>query len=97
MKRKTNSLVYTNIGLAAKQHKRLKHLAVEESKDMASLVREAIDIYLDRRSKTKAPSYSDDFVYFKMGHQWLATEERPYRPQEWSQVDRDLYGDQPGK
>lgn len=95
MKKKPGPFVYTNIGLPPKQHKRLKHLAVEESRNMASLVREAIDLYLDRQGRKNAAKCEDDFVLHKLGRSWVAKEERPYRPELLSQVDRDLYGGSP--
>lgn len=46
-------------------------------------------------SKRKsAPAYRDDFI-FQMGKTWRMKPDRPYRPGDWSRVDRDLCGGSP--
>lgn len=92
MKRKPSRLVYTNLGFDPRQHRLLKHVAVEEGKDMAVLVREAVDAYLKVRRRAGELAYENDFALFKLGRSWSAEEERPYRPGDWGRVDRDLYG-----
>lgn len=86
-------MVYTNIGLEAGQHRLLKHLAVEERRGLAELVREAVASYLAMKRKP-APAYEDDFL-FQMGRTWRMNPDRPYRPGDWGQADRDLYGGSP--
>lgn len=90
MKRK-KPFVYTNIGFKPDQHRLLKHLAVEERKDLADLVRDAVDLLIDKKCGRKGIPYEQDFIS-QLGRKRSATVERPYRPEEWSQVDRDLYG-----
>ena len=94
MKKKT-ALVYTNVGFFPGQHKFLKHLAIEERKGLADLVRDAVDALIEKKRSRGAWSEKEDFVLHKLGRAWLAKEERPYRPEKWSEVDRDLYGRDP--
>lgn len=91
MKKKPGPVVYTNIALGAEQHRILKHLAVEEKRGLADLVREAVAGYLAARKKTAQARYEDDFLW-KIGRTWHAKVERPYKPEDWSEIDRVVYG-----
>ncbi len=95
MKAKRPRFVYTNIGLESQQHRLLRHLAVEERRDMASLVREAIDAYIGEKRSRGAIPHEEDFVLTTLGRKWVAEEERPYDPRRWSKTDQDLYGPGP--
>ncbi len=94
MKKKPGPVVYTNIALHREQHRRLKHLAVEERRGLAELVREAVDGYLAAHPKAPKVRYEDDFI-FQLGRTRTAKASRPYKPEDWSQIDRDLYGGSP--
>ncbi len=94
MKRK-RPFVYTNVGFRPEQHRLLKHLAVEERKDLADLVRDAVDVLIKKKRDRRASAAREDFVLHTMGRGWVAKEERAYKPKEWSQIDQDLYGADP--
>ncbi|MBI3554345.1 MAG: hypothetical protein HY077_17750 [Elusimicrobia bacterium] len=94
MKKKT-PLVYTNVGFLREQHRVLKHLAVEERRGFADLVRDAVDALIEEKRARSSLSEADDFVLHKLGRSWVLKEERPYRPERLSAVDRDLYGGSP--
>lgn len=81
--------VYTNIGFRPEQHRFLKHLAVEEGTDMAGLVRDAVDALIDKKARTRRGKKDPIWT---LGRSWSAKAERPYRAEDWSEVDRDLYG-----
>ena len=94
MKRKS-PFVYTNVGFRPAQHRLLKHLAVEERKGLADLVRDAVDVLIAKKRRRGLRSAGEDFVLHKLGRAWVAKEERPYKPEKWSRIDRDLYGPDP--
>ena len=96
MKPKAGRYVYTNVGFKPNQHRLLKHLAVEERKDLADLVRDAVDMLIEKKSRQTSIPYEGDFVLFKMGRTWFVQEDRPYQPGDWSPIDRDLYGPDSG-
>ncbi len=90
--KRTQPFVYTNVGFRPQQHRILKHLAVEERKDLADLVRDAVDVLIEKKRARSASSAKKDFVLHTRGRGWVARQERAYKPQEWSPVDQDLYG-----
>ena len=93
--KKKRPFVYTNIGFRSEQHRLLKHLAVEERKDLADLVRDAVDVLIEKKCARGAPAAREDFVLHKLGRGWVAKEERAYKPEEWGSIDQDLYGADP--
>lgn len=94
MKRK-RPFVYTNVGFRPEQHRLLKHLAIEERKDLADLVRDAVDVLIEKKRERGSPEARKDFILHTLGSGWVAREERVYKPEEWGRTDQDLYGADP--
>ena len=94
--KKKRPFVYTNVGFRPEQHRLLKHLAIEERKDLADLVRDAVDVLIEKK-RARGAAAKTDFVLHELGRGWVAKEERAYKSQEWERIDQDLYGEDPHK
>lgn len=93
--KKKSPFVYTNVGFRPEQHRLLKHLAVEERTGLADLVRDAVDVLIEKKRGRGSRSAREDFVLHKLGRAWVAKEDRPYKPDDWGRIDKDLYGSDP--
>ena len=94
--KKKRPFVYTNVGFRPEQHRLLKHLAIEERKDLADLVRDAVDVLIEKK-RARGAAAKTDFVLHELARGCVAKEERAYKSQEWGRIDQDLYGEDPHK
>jgi hypothetical protein len=81
--------IYTNIGFEPRQYKMLKHIAVEEHKHLARLIREALDEWLRKAGKPKASAWENQ-GFFQIGHKWKVRSTRT--PKTPNAADTDIYG-----
>lgn len=63
------NLFYTNVGFNPQQYKLLKHIAVEEGRDVAALVRESVDQLVASFKASRVENSENDF-FFQLGNTW---------------------------
>ncbi|MBI4679330.1 MAG: hypothetical protein HY748_17280 [Elusimicrobia bacterium] len=63
------SLVYTNIGFEPTQYRMLKHIAVEEGRNLAELIRSLADHFIASFHARKQGGWERDF-FFRIGNGW---------------------------